>query len=638
MKHLSIFLILFFGYFYNSTAQSCFTNRYQDEIFNSQVTQDVQFAIADPYGISTSQTLRMDIYEPIADSCTQRPLIVYAFGGAYLIGDKRQPDVPLVCNHFAKQGFVVVSIDYRIGFNTISTGSAMRAVYRGIQDLRSAVRFMCENRDVYKIDTNFVFYSGSSAGCISGIHAAYLTDADRPSYTFAGAVLLEPDDMGCVDCSGNTLFNQHVPKPAGIINRWGAILDTNYISNMALDSVPMISFHGTADPAVPYTIGNPFSFPVFPIVMGSSYIHDRLNKMHIFNQLVPLVGAGHEPELLEPRWDDTLFNRCTPFLYQILKPKTSAILGETNLCNFDSSFYSVTLHPNSKYCWSIDSGVNILFQNENQIKVQFTSTGNHVITLIEQNSLYCTGDTIKLTVHVVNSPMPNFTCNTNELNASFNNLSTDATAYSWFFGDGTSIAAFSPNHIYADTGEYKVTLIAANATCIDTIIKYVTIRKCPIANFTAYVDVTGELYLFNNSTYTTSCEWLFGDGDSSNLFNPSHTYSTNGNYFITLFAYNDSNCVDTLTNQISVLLGITNSSSANLGIAVYPNPTTDIIRVESKEMIQKCILLNTKDQVVFESNIPLSHIKIKMEQLDAGIYYLKLISKNSSNIVKILKQ
>jgi PKD repeat protein len=636
IKNITILLVTLF-YSNILLAQNCNSNRYVTELFTSQVTQDVQYAVADPYGISSVQNLKMDIYEPVSDTIANRPLIVYAFGGAYLIGDKRQPDIPLVCNHFAKQGFVVVSIDYRLGFNTLSTGSSIRAVYRGIQDLRAAVRFMCENRTTYRIDTNYIFYSGSSAGCISGLHAAFMTDADRPSYTYGGTVFLEPDDMGCADCSGNTLYGQRVPKPAGIINRWGAILDTTYINDINEDSIPVISFHGTADPAVPFGIGNPFSFPVFPVVMGSSYIHDRLDRLNIYNQLVPLVGAGHEPELIEPRWTDTMFARCTPFLYQILKPNTKSINGINSLCIGDTVIYSVPSTLGSTYCWEVDSNTTIINVSNNFITVVFNSGGSHYIRVQELNSIKCSGDTIIKIINVLSKSDANFTYTNTELTTIFANTSVASTSYVWYFGDGTSSTNISPNHTYSDTGWYIVTLVASNGVCSDTFKQNIYLTKCPSANFSVVTNTLGQLTVFNNSSYTDSVYWSFGDSISSNLYNPNHTYELEGNYTIQLIAFNDSNCSDTFTQNISIVYnGVLDYSTTTSKF--FPNPFDKNVYIESDEVIKQIEIKNSIGQEIYYGLANKNIVNIDLEGIENGIYYLKIISKNKIEQIKIIKQ
>ena len=69
----------------------------------------------------------------------------------------------------------------------------------------------------------------------------------------------------------------------------------------------------------------------------------------------------------------------------------------------------------------------------------------------------------------------------------FNDLSSNATSYSWDFGDGNSSGAQNPSHTYLQGGIYNVSLEATNAGGSDIIVKVVTIvapTKCIIERVT----------------------------------------------------------------------------------------------------------------------------------------------------------
>jgi acetyl esterase/lipase len=85
--------------------------------------------------------LYMDIFEPSGDTLDQRPLIILCFGGGFLSGSKDHWSIRLLAQELAKRGFVTATMDYRLGMNIFDRFLAMRAVYRGVQDGRSAVRF-----------------------------------------------------------------------------------------------------------------------------------------------------------------------------------------------------------------------------------------------------------------------------------------------------------------------------------------------------------------------------------------------------------------------------------------------------------------------------------------------------------------
>jgi len=115
-------------------------------------------------------------------------------------------------------------------------------------------------------------------------------------------------------------------------------------------------------------------------------------------------------------------------------------------------------------------------------------------------------------------------------------------AWLWTFGDGATSSAQNPCHTYAVAGNYTVTLQvtdALNNTSTGTrIVPVVTGNVAPVAAFTAdRTDVTvGETVTFTNQSIgqITSYLWDFGDGNTSTLENPTHTYISTGTYTVSL--------------------------------------------------------------------------------------------------------
>ena len=71
----------------------------------------------------------------------------------------------MVCQGFAKRGFVTATIDYRLGIENQKTEvDYANALYRAQQDGRAAIRFLKKHATQYCIDTNKVFLTGSSSG------------------------------------------------------------------------------------------------------------------------------------------------------------------------------------------------------------------------------------------------------------------------------------------------------------------------------------------------------------------------------------------------------------------------------------------------------------------------------------------
>lgn len=615
-----------------ATAQPCSSNRYKTAVFDSVIlTQDVFFGSAVPYGSSSPQNLFMDIYEPAGDTLRFRPFIIFAFGGGFLGGDKRQPNIPEFCETFAKRGYVVAAIDYRTGFNVILSSSAERAVYRGVQDLRAATRFLAQQENVYRIDTSRLIYTGTSAGCFSGLHSAFMSIPEIPS-SYRGTSF-ESDNLGHIDSSGNNYYFNQELRPMAILNQWGAILDTSFIDYGKFDSVPVISFHGDNDNAVPYNVGHPFAYPVFPTVYGSNPIHQQLNRLGIPNKLVTLSGYGHEPQLANVDLRDTIFKHGTAFLSDLLKPKTINIVGDLTICRGDTAIYqALSYDRQGAFCWFLPAEADFVSQNGNEVKLVWNTAGTHQLACIEHNRNQAFGDTIWQEVSIIEIPIAHFVSNKDELQVVFSNSSSLASSFQWFFGDGTSSNGTNPTHIYGDTGTYVVSLLASNGYCADTFIETIHLYHCPQANFYDLVSGT-DVYLFNTSTYYDSLYWSFGDGNFSNDLNPVHQYFSSGTYTVKLYCFWDALCADSMSLQINMIgTSVTSFNKDDFHLEIFPNPVQSKVlevRFNSSES-QMLYLVDMNGKLVQKNDKFYSGDKLNLSNVSAGNYILKVGNAQTS--------
>jgi gliding motility-associated-like protein len=148
----------------------------------------------------------------------------------------------------------------------------------------------------------------------------------------------------------------------------------------------------------------------------------------------------------------------------------------------------------------------------------------------------------------------------------FYNTSTgNPTTYQWNFGNAASSVLQNPSTTYTAPGTYTVTLTVGNGTTTNTksITNYITVLGKPIVDFNT-PDTVGCPPLtvhFTNATIPVTpgpatYSWGFGDGYTSTLQNPNHTYPSSGYYSITLVATNSGGCTSSLTktNYIHVLV------------------------------------------------------------------------------------
>ncbi|HKR03577.1 MAG TPA: PKD domain-containing protein, partial [Bacteroidia bacterium] len=142
------------------------------------------------------------------------------------------------------------------------------------------------------------------------------------------------------------------------------------------------------------------------------------------------------------------------------------------------------------------------------------------------------------------------------LNVQFINSSVNASSYFWDFGNGNTSTLANPTIVYVNPGNYSVKLIAYSTNgSVDSLIKnnFISSVQKPTANFISSVTSTclDDQVIFSNlSLNYDSCLWDFGDGITSNSFNPVHTYTASGQFSVTLIAYKSSfGCSDVMTKN-----------------------------------------------------------------------------------------
>jgi predicted esterase len=301
--------------------------RYQEPITNEVTIQEVQYGSAPGYyesktiekrpdmsytrvifevagDIGTSLfssdiPLHMDIYQPAGDTQVARPLIVLLHAGAFIVGDKRDELVSLLAQDYARKGFVVASVNYRLGYVFLPGrySNLERAMYRAVQDVRAALRYLSHHKNDYRIDPNMIFLGGNSAGGITSLNVTLL---DEPEVwpTARGSIMRMQSDLGCLDCSTNDLYGPFTIR--GAINMWGAVHTLDIIQEH--DQTPLLLIHGDQDLIVPYGTDYPFSNVSSTVsaffskkIHGSESILNHTQLLGIDHILYTFEGMGHEP-------------------------------------------------------------------------------------------------------------------------------------------------------------------------------------------------------------------------------------------------------------------------------------------------------------------------------------------------------
>ena len=142
----------------------------------------------------------------------------------------------------------------------------------------------------------------------------------------------------------------------------------------------------------------------------------------------------------------------------------------------------------------------------------------------------------------------------------------------------------------------------------------------------------------------TTYSWDFGDGATSSLMSPSHTYASNGTYTVQLVVSNGT-CADTITQTISTTqLGISNVSAFS-NLSVFPNPAKEQLNVtvNSNQAINDCrvIIRNILGETIYSSDVDLGYginnLRFNVASFASGVYVVSLQSGKETLNMKFVK-
>lgn len=219
----------------------------------------------------------------------------------------------------------------------------------------------------------------------------------------------------------------------------------------------------------------------------------------------------------------------------------------------------------ASYLWSFGNGQTSTMTNPS---IVYSTPGTYTITL-HVDAGGCNAQTSQ-TIVVNPKPTANFTVNQTyacQLPAtfSFTNSSSGATSYHWSFGGAApNSLAFQPNITVNSYGTYNVRLIATNQFgCKDTLFmpNLITVQPMEITiipstpsvcNLPATVEFSATTSIPGVSL--SDYQWIFDNGYTSNVPNPTVTINQTGSLGVTLIAQASNGCVDTVQNDNAVVV------------------------------------------------------------------------------------
>ncbi|NAS29516.1 alpha/beta hydrolase fold domain-containing protein [Flavobacteriaceae bacterium R38] len=247
--------------------------RYVDDIFPSA------FKTTYEYSNKGGESLQLDFYSSKDDSLKNRPLVVFMHGGGFSTGYRNDAEITKLAKAFAKKGYPVASISYRLtrkgkGFGCDTpVKEKLEAFKLAGEDLLDAVCFLSDKKERFKIDPSKIVLAGSSAGA-EGILIA----------TYNKSLFFKNNDR-----------YKNI-KPVAVVSLAGAILNVDQITKT--NAVPGVFFHGTEDPLVPYaTASHHYCDPEksgYMILHGSKSITDKLKTLNSNYLLYSIKNAKHD--------------------------------------------------------------------------------------------------------------------------------------------------------------------------------------------------------------------------------------------------------------------------------------------------------------------------------------------------------
>lgn len=232
---------------------------------------------------------------------------------------------------------------------------------------------------------------------------------------------------------------------------------------------------------------------------------------------------------------------------------------DSSICLNDTAVLNINVgggRPSTRK-WAVDGAFTI----SNRLKLAPTDSTSYLIELEDGCS-----EPVKVIRTLAVNPLPVIDfdlskydyCIPEALN--FQNLSSGAVSYTWYFGDGDSSLAFEPIKKYNLAGTYGIGLLALSAeNCSDSIFKpaFVNVVEQPVSSFTFTPDnldfLNSSASFQNNSLHYNGFIWEFGDNTSESIdTDPIHQYGDTGNYNVRLIVSNNIGCKDTSESLLRV--------------------------------------------------------------------------------------
>lgn len=207
-----------------------------------------------------------------------------------------------------------------------------------------------------------------------------------------------------------------------------------------------------------------------------------------------------------------------------------------------------------------------------------------------------------------------------------------------YSGTGVSGTTFDPN--ITGSGSFNITYSFIDTLgCLNSNSDIITVHALPNVhlNLSCPDTICSDNISFALNGGSPIGGNYYGAGVVSNIFDPN--ISGQGNFEI-IYIYTDSyGCQNSDTNEIFVdfCLELTELQNDNIYIDVFPNPFENNISIISSHFVQAIQLYNIDGKMCFMKTINSTAFTCALDQLESGLYHLKLYTDQGMESLKIVK-
>ncbi len=315
---------------------------------------------------------------------------------------------------------------------------------------------------------------------------------------------------------------------------------------------------------------------------------------------------------------------------------------------------SVTYNDNSSggptsWAWTFPGGTPATSTMQNPT-VTYSGAGTYSATLTVTNAFgtdtynYTNAVNISAGPTAFTAAATGIACNGTASGSASANVTGGAAPFTYLWDNGeanataTSLSAGAHTVTVTDAGGCSLT---ANVTVAGS-----SVTSAFTPSTTAVdLSLSGTVNFTDGSTGATSWFWDFGDGNSSNMQNPSHTYTAAGTYTVTLTTTDGNGCTSSSTSTITVTTGVaTNNIEGLAEIALSPNPSNGnfMLSLETSSSLDLNIeIYNTVGQVLSTeiwSGVSGSATRmIDLTDVASGVYIIRLTDGDKSAVIRAMK-